>query len=57
MLFRSKKKFFSDIKHYLWEDPFLYKVCADGMIRICVLEEEYGAIIHHCHDREPKGHF
>ena len=30
---------------------------ADGMIRRCVLEEEYGAILHHCHDRETRGHF
>ena len=41
----------------MWEDPFLYKVCADGMIRRCVPKEEYGAILHHCHDREFGGHF
>ena len=35
----------------------LYKVCVDGMIRRCVPEEEYGAILHHCHDRELGGHF
>ena len=49
--YQQKKKFFSNIKHYLWEDPLLYKVCADGMLRRCVPEEEYGAILHHCHDR------
>ena len=47
--YQQKKKFFYDIKYYLWEDPFLYKVCANGMIRRCVLEEEYGPIFHHCH--------
>ena len=55
--YQQKKKFFSDIKHYLWEDPLLYKVCANGMIKKCVLEEKYGAILHHCHDRESGGHF
>ena len=55
--YQQKKKFFSDIKHYLWEDPFLYKVHANGMIRRCVLEEECKAILHHCHDRESGGHF
>ena len=55
--YQQKKKFFSDIKHYLWEEPFLFKVCADGMIRRCVPEEEYGSILHHCHDRESGGHF
>ena len=55
--YQQKKKFFSDIKHYLWEDPFLYKVCADGMIKRCVPKEEYKAILHHCHDRESRRHF
>ena len=55
--YQQKKKFFSDIKHYLWEEPFLFKMCADGMIRRCVPEEEYGSILHHCHDRESGGHF
>ena len=27
------------------------------MIRICVPNEEYGIIFHHCHDREIGGHF
>ena len=49
--YQQKKKFFFDIKYYLWEDLLLYKVCADGMIKRCVPEEEYEAILHHCHDR------
>ena len=50
--YQQKKKFFSDIKYYLWEDPFLFKVCEDGMIRRCVPEGEMNSILHHCHDRE-----
>ncbi|GKG37619.1 hypothetical protein Tco_0456842, partial [Tanacetum coccineum] len=23
----------SDVKHYFWEDPFLFKICADQVIR------------------------
>ena len=55
--YQQKKKFFSNIKHYLWEDPLLYKVCANGMIKRCVPKEEYRAIFHHCHDRESRRHF
>ena len=55
--YQQKKKFFYDIKHYLWEDPFLYKVCANGMIRRYVPEEEYGAIFHHCNDKEAGVYF
>ena len=32
-------------------------MCANGLIRICVPREEYGAILHQCHDREIGGHF
>ena len=53
----KKKKFFCDVKHYLWEEPYLFKVCADNIIRRCVLEDEMGSILHHCHDRELGGHF
>ncbi|GJZ99839.1 DNA-directed DNA polymerase [Tanacetum coccineum] len=36
MTYQQKKKFFSDLKNYFWEDPYLFKVCSDGMIRRCV---------------------
>ena len=55
--YQQKKKFFSDVKHYLWEDLFLFKICADGIIRRCVPEGEMSSILHHCHDREIEGHF
>ncbi|XP_075504437.1 uncharacterized protein LOC142541864 [Primulina tabacum] len=57
ILFHQRKKFFSDVKHYFWEEPFLFKICADSMIRRCVAEEEFGQILNHCHDREVGGHF
>lgn len=31
--YHQKKKFFSDVKYYLWEEPLLYKHCSDGMIK------------------------
>ena len=55
--YEQKKKLFSDVNHYLWEDPFLFKVCANGIIRRCVLEGEMNSILHHCHDRETGRHF
>ncbi|XP_073289849.1 uncharacterized protein [Primulina huaijiensis] len=55
--FYQRKKLFSDVKHYFWEEPFLFKICADSMIRRCVAEEEFGKILNHCHDREVGGHF
>ena len=55
--YEQKKKFFVDVKHYLWEKPYLFKVCADNIIRKCVLEEEMGSIIYHCHNCESEGQF
>ncbi|GKF39393.1 hypothetical protein Tco_0119454 [Tanacetum coccineum] len=33
---QHKRKFFKEVKHYFWEDPFLFKICADQVIRRCV---------------------
>ena len=55
--YQQKNKLFSDVKHYLWKDPFLFKVCTNGMIRICVLQGEMNSILYHCHDWETRGHF
>ncbi|GJR57772.1 reverse transcriptase domain-containing protein [Tanacetum coccineum] len=30
MTYQQKNKFFSDLKHYFWEEPYLFKVCSDG---------------------------
>nr|GEU98719.1 reverse transcriptase domain-containing protein [Tanacetum cinerariifolium] len=30
---QQKSKFFKDVKHYLWDDPYLFKICADRVIR------------------------
>ena len=55
--YQQKKKFFSDVKHYLWDDPYLYKHCPDQIIRRCVPEEEIINILRHCHSLECGGHF
>ena len=37
---QDKKYFFAKIHSYYWEEPFLFKYCADQIIRKCVPEEE-----------------
>ncbi|XP_071902717.1 uncharacterized protein [Coffea arabica] len=32
--YHQKKKFLHDVKSYFWEEPLLYKHCADGMVDI-----------------------
>ncbi|KAL0319582.1 UNVERIFIED_CONTAM: Retrovirus-related Pol polyprotein from transposon opus [Sesamum radiatum] len=55
--YQQRKKFYSDIKYYLWDEPYLYKRCSDGMVRRCVPEEEMQSILGFCHDREVGGHY
>ncbi|KAL5550248.1 hypothetical protein UlMin_000424 [Ulmus minor] len=57
MSYQQRRKFFSDLKHYFWDEPYLYKHCAYQIIRRCVPEEEMESILRHCHSREVGGHF
>ena len=40
MDYRQRKKFLHDSKFYYWEEPLLYKSCANGLIRRCIPQEE-----------------
>ncbi|GKA56611.1 hypothetical protein Tco_0755683 [Tanacetum coccineum] len=57
MKYQQKKKFFSDLKSYFWEDPYLFKVCSDGMIRRCVSGPETQTILDQCHHGPTGGHY
>ncbi|GKE12509.1 reverse transcriptase domain-containing protein [Tanacetum coccineum] len=53
---QQKKKFFKDVKHYFWDDPYLFRVCADQMIRRCVYGQEAVDILTACHNGPTGGH-
>ncbi|GJW59348.1 reverse transcriptase domain-containing protein [Tanacetum coccineum] len=53
---QQKNKFFKDVKHYFWDDPFLFKICADQMIRRCVHGKEALDILEACHNGPTGGH-
>nr|CAN80703.1 hypothetical protein VITISV_011630 [Vitis vinifera] len=54
---QDRKHFFAKIHAYYWEEPFLFKYCADQIIRKCVFEEEQQGILSHCHESACGGHF
>ncbi|XP_073017924.1 uncharacterized protein [Primulina eburnea] len=45
----QKKKFFHDIKIFFWDDPYVYKRCADQVIRRCVDGVKAHQILELCH--------
>nr|GEX24834.1 reverse transcriptase domain-containing protein [Tanacetum cinerariifolium] len=53
---KQKKKFFRDVKHYFWDDPYLFRICADQIIRRCVHGQEAFEILKACHERPSEGH-
>ncbi|GKA92174.1 reverse transcriptase domain-containing protein [Tanacetum coccineum] len=57
MTSQQKNKFFSDLKHYFWEEPYLFKICSDGMIRRCISGPETRTILDQCHHGPTGGHY
>ncbi|GJT32294.1 reverse transcriptase domain-containing protein [Tanacetum coccineum] len=53
---QQKKNFFKDVKHYFWDDPYLFKVCADQVIQRCIFGQESHDILIACHDGPTGGH-
>nr|GEX15957.1 reverse transcriptase domain-containing protein [Tanacetum cinerariifolium] len=56
MLSQQKSKFLKDVKNYFWDDPFLFKICADQVIRRCVHGQEAIDILKACHYGPTEGH-
>ncbi|GKD89888.1 reverse transcriptase domain-containing protein [Tanacetum coccineum] len=53
---QQKKKIFKDVKHYFWDDPYSFKICADQVIRRCVFGQEAHDILMACHEGPTGGH-
>ncbi|GJS73913.1 copia protein [Tanacetum coccineum] len=51
---QQKNKFFKDVKHYFWDDPFLFKT---QVIRRCVSGQEAVDILTTCHGGPTRGHY
>nr|GEW87567.1 reverse transcriptase domain-containing protein [Tanacetum cinerariifolium] len=53
---QQKRKFFKDVKHYFCDDPYLFKICANQVIRRCVSGQEAVNILKACHFGPTGGH-
>ncbi|XP_072087222.1 uncharacterized protein [Arachis hypogaea] len=36
----QRKKLVNDAKYFIWDEPYLFKKCSDGILRRCISEEE-----------------
>nr|GFB26111.1 reverse transcriptase domain-containing protein [Tanacetum cinerariifolium] len=53
---QQKNKFFKYMKHYFWDAPFLFKICANQVIRRCVYGQKAIDILKAYHDGPIGGH-
>nr|GEX40294.1 reverse transcriptase domain-containing protein [Tanacetum cinerariifolium] len=53
---QQKSKFFKDVNHYFWDDPYMFKIYADQLIRRCLSGQEAVKILKACHYGPTGGH-
>ncbi|GJV65945.1 reverse transcriptase domain-containing protein [Tanacetum coccineum] len=53
---QQKTKFFKDVKHYFWDDPYLFRIYADQIIPRCVHSQKAFNILKACHKGPTGGH-
>ncbi|GKE19208.1 reverse transcriptase domain-containing protein [Tanacetum coccineum] len=53
---QQKNKFFKEVKHYFRDEPYLFKICADQVIRWCVFGQKAHDILMACHNGPTGGH-
>ncbi|XP_052736062.1 uncharacterized protein LOC128197714 [Vigna angularis] len=54
---QQRKKNLHDAKQFIWDDPHLFKIGADNLLRRCVTKEEVEGILWHSHDSPYGGPF
>ena len=57
LTWQQKKKFLHNARFYVWDDPHLFKIGVDNMLRRCVTKEEAMSILWHCHNSPCGGHY
>jgi len=42
--------------YYIWDNPYLWKMCNDQVTRRCILDHEIDSVLKFCHSSAPGGH-
>ena len=53
----NKSKLQIESRRHLWDDPYLYRVCSDGLLRRCMPTVEGIHIIERCHEAPYESHY
>nr|XP_011459895.1 PREDICTED: uncharacterized protein LOC105350153 [Fragaria vesca subsp. vesca] len=57
MSYHARNRLKALARHYVWDEPYLWKHCVDQVIRRCVPENEHRSILSFGHDQVCGGHF
>ncbi|RDX74154.1 Retrovirus-related Pol polyprotein, partial [Mucuna pruriens] len=52
-----KEKIRSDVKCYVWDDPYLWRLCSDKIICRCILDTEIKSVLQFFHSALGGGHY
>ncbi|RDX96904.1 hypothetical protein CR513_20385, partial [Mucuna pruriens] len=52
-----KEKLKSDAKYYIWDDPYLWRLYDDQVIRRCILDFEITYVLQFCHATSGGDHY
>ncbi|GJW61353.1 reverse transcriptase domain-containing protein, partial [Tanacetum coccineum] len=54
---KRRKWFFSQVRNYFWDEPYMFRLCPDNVMRRCVAGDEILEILAHCHSGPTEGHY
>jgi hypothetical protein len=53
----NKRKLIHESRLHLWDEPYLFQVCSDRLLRRCFMAEEATKIVKRCHSSPYEGHY
>ena len=53
----NKRKLIHESRFHLWDEPYLYRACTDGLLRRCVPMDKATKIMERCHASPYGGHY
>lgn len=57
LTWNQKSKFLSNANYYVWDEPYLFKIGVDNILRRCVTKEEVRSILWHCYNSRYGGYY